>query len=100
MVKETLRFATPVVNPFPRVVPPEGVHVQGNFIPGGVSPLLISVFHKPAVRLSALFLIDRICMVHHRGLQAQQHGKNGLIKSPAELVVAVVLIQSSESGPQ
>ena len=35
----------------PRAVPPEGARVQDNIIPGGVSSLLFSVFHKQVVRL-------------------------------------------------
>lgn len=54
----------------PRVVPSEGARVQGNFIPGGVSSLVFSVFL--AIGFRALFITDSICMVHYRGLQAQQ----------------------------
>lgn len=37
VVRETLRISSPAISPVPRVVPPDGARVKGNFIPGGVS---------------------------------------------------------------
>lgn len=37
VIQETLRLAPPIINGFPRQVPPEGAVVDRTFVPGGVS---------------------------------------------------------------